>query len=109
MTPGIINSAIAVDRKRGAACAVKFFDVKKGDEIVVGHQGIRVVPVQRATTHTDPFQFINNIVDADEPKFAIIREIGEELRRAHTQQKAKSPLSPDRRSCAPAQASIWFD
>jgi lysine-ketoglutarate reductase/saccharopine dehydrogenase-like protein (TIGR00300 family) len=82
VTPGIINSAIAVDRKNGSARAVKFFDVKKGDEIVVGHQGIRVVPVQRATTHTDPFQFINNIVDAEEPKSAIIREIAEELRRA---------------------------
>jgi lysine-ketoglutarate reductase/saccharopine dehydrogenase-like protein (TIGR00300 family) len=81
--PGIINSAIVVDRKKGRARAVKFFDVKKGDEIVVGHQGIRVVPVQRATTHTDPFQFINNIVDAEEPKSAIIREIAEELRRAH--------------------------
>jgi lysine-ketoglutarate reductase/saccharopine dehydrogenase-like protein (TIGR00300 family) len=82
VTPGIINSAIAVDRKKGSARAVKFFDVKKGDEIVVGHQGIRVVPVQRATTHTDPFQFINNIVDAEEPKSAIIREIAEALRRA---------------------------
>ena len=82
VTPGIINSAIAVDRKKGSARAVKFFDVKKGNEIVVGHQGIRVVPVQRTTTHTDPFQFINNIVDAEEPKSAIIREIAEELRRA---------------------------
>jgi lysine-ketoglutarate reductase/saccharopine dehydrogenase-like protein (TIGR00300 family) len=83
VTPAIINSAIAVDRKKSSARAVKFFDVKIGDEIVVGHQGIRVVPVQRATTHTDPFQFINNIVDAEEPKSAIIREIAEELRRAH--------------------------
>jgi lysine-ketoglutarate reductase/saccharopine dehydrogenase-like protein (TIGR00300 family) len=82
VTPAIINSAIAVDRKKGCARAVKFFDVKKGDEIVIGHQGIRVVPVQRAITHTDPFQFINNIVDAEEPKFAVIREIAKELRRA---------------------------
>ena len=78
------NSAIALDRKKESAQAVKFFDVTKGDEIVVGHQGIRVVPVQRSTTHTDIFQFINTIVDADEPKSAIIRELGEELRRAHT-------------------------
>src|SRR5574338_200166 len=82
VTPGIINSAIAVNQKTGTARAVKFFDVKKGDSIVVGHQGIRVVPVQRTTTRTDPFQFINNIVDAEEPKSAIIREIAEELRRA---------------------------
>src|SRR5881392_4384404 len=81
--PAIINSAIALDRKEESARAVKFFDVNKGDEIVVGHQGIRVVPVQRSTTHTNIFQFINTVVDADEPKSAIIRELGEELRRAH--------------------------
>src|SRR5207253_7200982 len=78
----LINSAIALDRKTGTARAVKFFDVNKGDEIVIGHQGVRVVPVQRATTYTDLFQFINTTVDADEPKSAIIRGIGDELRRA---------------------------
>jgi lysine-ketoglutarate reductase/saccharopine dehydrogenase-like protein (TIGR00300 family) len=82
--PAMINSAIAIDRKKSTARAVKFFDVNKGDEIVVGHQGVRVVPVQRSTTHTDLFQFINTIVDADEPKAAIIRELGEELRRVRT-------------------------
>ncbi len=80
--PAMINSAIAVDRKKGTARAVKFFDVNKGDEIVVGHQGVRVVPVQRATTHTDVFQFINTVIDADEPKSAIIRELAEDLRHA---------------------------
>src|SRR6266704_4118925 len=81
--PAMMDSAIAVDRKRGAARAVKFFDVRKGDEIVIGHQGVRVVPVQRVTTRTDVFQFINTIVDADEPKSAIIRELAGELQRAH--------------------------
>src|SRR5438067_1867564 len=80
--PAMMDSAIAVDRKRGAARAVKFFDVHKGDEIVVGHQGVRVVPVQRATSRTDVFQFINTIIDADEPKSAIIRELAGELQRA---------------------------
>src|SRR5213595_309991 len=80
--PAMINSAIALDGEKESARAVKFFDVTKGDEIVVGHQGIRVVPVQRSTTHTDLFQFINTTVDADEPKSAIIRGIGDELRRA---------------------------
>ena len=69
----MINSAIALDLKKGTARAVKFFDVNKGDDIVVGHQGVRVVPVQRATTHTDLFQFINTTVDADEPKSGFAR------------------------------------
>jgi lysine-ketoglutarate reductase/saccharopine dehydrogenase-like protein (TIGR00300 family) len=61
---------------------VKFFDVRKGDEIVVGHQGIRVVPVQRTTSRTDVFQFINAIIGPDEPKAAVIRELAGELRQA---------------------------
>ena len=80
--PAMMDSAVAVDPKKRAARAVKFFDVNEGDEIVVGHQGIRVVPVQRSTAHTDIFQFINTMVDADEPKAAVIRELGQELRRA---------------------------
>lgn len=80
--PAMMDTAIAVDKKGRAARAVKFFDVHKGDQIVVGHHGVRVVPVQRATSRTDIFQFINTIIDADEPKSAIIREVAEELRRA---------------------------
>src|SRR5437868_15357024 len=88
--PTMMDSAIAVDGKKCSARAVKFFDVHKGDEIVIGHQGLRVVPVQRATSRTDVFQFINTIIDADEPKSAIIRELAEELRRAR---KAKSKIA----------------
>ena len=80
--PAMMDSAVAVDQKKRAARAVKFFDVNEGDEIVVGHQGVRVVPVQRSTAHTDIFQFINTMVDADEPKSAVIRELGQELQRA---------------------------
>lgn len=80
--PAMMDSAIAVDRKKRTARAVKFFDVSKGDEIVTGHQGVRVVPVQRSTSHTDVFQFINTSVGADEPKSAIIRELAKELKAA---------------------------
>jgi lysine-ketoglutarate reductase/saccharopine dehydrogenase-like protein (TIGR00300 family) len=88
--PAMMDSAIAVDRKKNKARAVKFFDVRKGDEIVVGHQGIRVVPVQRTTSHTDVFQFLNTSVAADEPKSSVIRELAQELRRARA---AKSKIA----------------
>src|SRR5436190_1224435 len=80
--PAMMDSAVAVDRKKRTARAVKFFDVNEGDEIVIGHQGVHVVPVQRSTAHTDIFQFLNTMVDADEPKSAVIRALGQELRRA---------------------------
>jgi len=82
--PAMMDSAIALDRNKRRARAVKFFDVRKGDEIVVGHQGIRVVPVQRSTSGTDIFQFINKSIAADEPKSAVIRELARELRRARS-------------------------
>jgi lysine-ketoglutarate reductase/saccharopine dehydrogenase-like protein (TIGR00300 family) len=78
--PAMMDSGIAVNRQKSLARAVKFFDVKKGAEIVVGHQGIRVVPVQRATSHTDLFQFINTTIGPDEPKAGVVRAIAEELR-----------------------------
>jgi len=80
--PAMMDSAVAVDRKTRTARAVKFFDVRKGDEIVVGHQGVRVVPVQRSTSRTDLFQFINASIGTDEPKSAVIRELANELKRA---------------------------
>jgi lysine-ketoglutarate reductase/saccharopine dehydrogenase-like protein (TIGR00300 family) len=38
--------------------------------------------VQRTTSHADLFHFINESIAADEPKSAVIRELGAELRRA---------------------------
>jgi lysine-ketoglutarate reductase/saccharopine dehydrogenase-like protein (TIGR00300 family) len=78
--PATMDSAVALDGK--VARAVKFFDVRKGDQIVVGHEGVRVVPVQRSTSHTDVFQFINSSIGPDEPKSAVIRELGAELLRS---------------------------
>ena len=69
--PAMMDSAIVVESAKGIARAVKFFDVKRGDQVVIGQQGIRVVPVQRATSHTDVFQFINTTVGANEPKSAV--------------------------------------
>jgi lysine-ketoglutarate reductase/saccharopine dehydrogenase-like protein (TIGR00300 family) len=78
--PATMDSAIAVEGD--TARAVKFFDVQAGAKIVVGHNGVRVVPVQRSTSHTDLFQFINRSVGADEPKAPVIRELARELERA---------------------------
>ena len=82
--PVMMDSAIAVDTEGRIARAVKFTDARKGDRIVVGQQGIRISPVQRSTSHTDLFEFINTTVGADEPKSGIIREIADELQQART-------------------------
>ena len=75
----MMDSAIAIDRESGRAHTVKFYDVRKGDQIVVGQQGIRVQPIQRETARTSIFQFNAN-VSAQTPKTAIIRELAREFR-----------------------------
>lgn len=79
--PAMMDSGIVLERKSGVARAVRFYDVRKGDQIVIGHQGIRVVPLQRSTSGTDVFQFINSNVSAERPKSAVIRELASELTR----------------------------
>ena len=75
--PAMIDSAVSIQGK--AARAVRFYDVRKGDQIVVGIQGVRVVPLQRSTSGTDIFHFINTNISAERPKSAIIRELAGEL------------------------------
>ena len=77
--PAVMDSGIVIDGK--AARAVRFYDVRKGDQVVVGIQGVRVVPLQRSTSRTDVFSFINTTVSAERPKSAMIRELGAELMR----------------------------
>ena len=61
---------------------VPMTDVRKGDLIVVGHQGVRVEPQQRNTEHHDAFSFMNSTVSSEKPKGVIVREIAQEMRRA---------------------------
>ncbi len=79
--PALMNSAIALDRAAKKASATKFYDAKKGMEIVVGHQGIRVVPQQRSTARTDFFEFMSSNVSIEKPKIAVIREMAREFER----------------------------
>lgn len=80
--PAMMDSGIVFDREKNEARTVRFPDVRKGMEIVVGHRGVRILPVQRATERTDIFQFLNSNVSAERPKGAVIREIAREFEAA---------------------------
>ena len=80
--PAIMDSAIAVDRENRRATAVKFYEVKRGMQIVIGQQGIKIVPVQRSTARTDVFEFMAGNLSAERPKSIVIREMAREIKRA---------------------------
>ena len=80
--PAIMDSGIAVDVKSRQATALKFAEVEKGMDFVVGHHGVRVVPHQRAISKPGVFEFMASSVSSEKPKSAVIREIAAEFRQA---------------------------
>jgi lysine-ketoglutarate reductase/saccharopine dehydrogenase-like protein (TIGR00300 family) len=83
--PALMDCVVVVDREAARATAKKFHEVRRGMEIVVGHQGIKVVPVQRSTARTDVFEFMSTNISLEKPKSGIIREMATELQRARTE------------------------
>ena len=80
--PALMDSAIVIDRTTKTATATKFYGIKKGMDVVVGHHGIRVVPLQRSTSRADVFEFMSSNVSIEKPKTAVIREMAREFQRA---------------------------
>jgi lysine-ketoglutarate reductase/saccharopine dehydrogenase-like protein (TIGR00300 family) len=83
--PSIMDSGISVDEEKLKATAVKFHAVRKGMPCVVGHRGIRVIPLQRSTEHPSVFEFMASNVSSEKPKTAVIREVADEIRRVQQQ------------------------
>lgn len=80
--PVTMDCGISVDVESKRAQTVKFFQVKKGMKIAVGHHGIRVTPIERSTDRKSVFEFMASSVSSEKPKSAVIREIASEIRRA---------------------------
>ncbi len=57
-------------------------DVKRGDLIVVGHHGTRVLPQGRDRDKLNVFGFMQSTVSSEKPKNVTVREIAAEMRRA---------------------------
>jgi hypothetical protein len=60
------------------ARCIPMIDVQRGMPIVVGHAGVRVFPVERASVRSD-FSFMSSGVSTEKPKGALIREMARDL------------------------------
>lgn len=76
-----MDCGILVDPVTGTARTLPMCDVRVGDLIVVGHAGVRVFPVERAS-ETQQFEFMSSTVSTEKPKGAAIRAVAGELKRA---------------------------
>ncbi|HEY2413876.1 MAG TPA: TIGR00300 family protein [Pirellulaceae bacterium] len=76
-----MDCGVLVDAAAGSAICRAMTDVKVGEQYVVGHAGVRVLPEGReAETHG--FEFMNSPVSTEKPKGVAIRQVALELIRA---------------------------
>ena len=75
-----MDCGIRVDASRKHAESVPLHRVKKGDLIVVGHRGVKILPVKRQVPH-EVFEFMSSSVSTERPKGLLIREIAEFMKK----------------------------
>jgi lysine-ketoglutarate reductase/saccharopine dehydrogenase-like protein (TIGR00300 family) len=73
-----MDCGIVVNTDRTAARCIAMTDVQVGDEIVIGHAGVRVFPLDRQS-NSHGFEFMNSAVSTEKPKGVVIRRIAREL------------------------------
>src|SRR5438094_4696306 len=75
-----MDCAIAVDPAARRAWTVALSDVQAGEQIVVGHDGVRVTPLERPRVQPQVFAFMGSNVSSEKPKALLIHEIAQRLR-----------------------------
>jgi lysine-ketoglutarate reductase/saccharopine dehydrogenase-like protein (TIGR00300 family) len=75
-----MDCGIAVEPAAGRAWTVALSDVKAGEQIVIGHDGVRVTPLERPRTQPQVFAFMGSSVSSEKPKALLIHEIAQRLR-----------------------------
>lgn len=74
-----MDLAVVVDREHHRARMVPMVEVKQGEAVVIGHEGIRVIPFARPRER-EIFSFMNAGVSSERPKRLAIAQIAHELR-----------------------------
>jgi lysine-ketoglutarate reductase/saccharopine dehydrogenase-like protein (TIGR00300 family) len=81
-----MDCAIAVDPASSRASTVALSDVRAGELVVVGHEGVRVTPLERPRMQPQVFAFMGSSVSSEKPKALLIAEIAERLRAIRARQ-----------------------
>jgi lysine-ketoglutarate reductase/saccharopine dehydrogenase-like protein (TIGR00300 family) len=87
-----MDLGILVNEQASAAQAVPMGEVRRGERIVVGRDGVRIIPLQRPRER-DVFGFMESHVSAERPHGHVIADIAarmRHLRERHRQGQAES-------------------
>ena len=75
-----MDCGIAADPSENRAWTVALSDVRQGEQIVIGHDGVRVTPLERPRAQPQVFAFMGSSVSSEKPKALLIGEIAQRLR-----------------------------
>ena len=75
----MMDKCIVVDPKRKKAACKMIRDIKKGDMIVVGEQGVKIIPQERPREGVDIFQFMSSSSSSERPTQQIARKVAADL------------------------------
>lgn len=73
-----MDCAIVVDETNKTACCTKLSQIKKGDMVVTGYNGIRVNPVSKQEEKS-AFSFMSSEVSSEKPKSIVIKKIAKRM------------------------------
>ncbi|MBI5420414.1 MAG: TIGR00300 family protein [Deltaproteobacteria bacterium] len=84
-----MDSGIRVLPREGRALCVKMSQVRAGDPIIVGHDGVKVDPLRKDPLRRGFFEFMSSTVSPEKSKGLLIQEIAREMRDVKAQGKGK--------------------
>ena len=89
-----MDCGILVNRAGTEARCIPMVDVRRGDLIVVGHEGLRVFPAE-AGVRKSLFEFMASPVSSEKPKGVTVREVAAAMRETKAaKQKILAVLGP---------------
>lgn len=75
-----MDCGVVLDPAKKTARCIAMVHVKRGDSIVVTHQGVRVMPAETAARNS-LFEFMSSAVSSEKPKGVTVREIAATMKR----------------------------
>lgn len=85
-----MDLGIRVHPEKRTAELVAINDVRAGDLMLVGHKGLRVIPIERPREKA-AFEFMNSAVSSEKPKAQIVSEVAKLLR--HTKAEGRTAIA----------------
>jgi lysine-ketoglutarate reductase/saccharopine dehydrogenase-like protein (TIGR00300 family) len=75
----MMDKCIVLDKQKMRAECKMIRDVKKGDSIVVGERGVRIIPHERPREGVDIFQFMSSSSSSERPTQQIARKVANDI------------------------------